>query len=777
MDHYQQNRTHQFQQPYPSDQNQFPAQYHPQHDTYQQQQQFSQYQNPWPPQFHPQSQYHQYQPQPPLPQQPQSDHPAKPPQLQTTIVSSPSVVTSERTPASPVTSTPESIDDVDPEADTEDPDDSDDLSAIRLYLSSSEYRSETTKNEKNSIRKRAKRFELHNDKLFYKQTTVESSQPTLRQVITNLQQRRRIIQQCHAVNGVDGHFGIKKTISAVTARFYWKGISDDVTQYVKTCDPCQRENPQLHKAPATLHPIPITAGFWHQVGVDLVGPLQTTTQGSKYILTCCCYFTKWTEAIPIKDKTALTVAKVLFTLQCQKGSASVFIHDQGTEFVNQVNNELCNLMHISKRIATAYHPMTNGMDERWNQTLQTALRKVIDPHTQNDWDQHLEPIMSAYRATRHESTGMTPYFMVHHQEPRLPVDIDNRDDIPTLDDKTAPILHDKDTFERYAAVMLDVKKKIFEKAEESIKKAQNRQKKNFDKRHLIPSYAIGTMVLLKNMAREARQGGKMDSHFTGPYEIVEEVGKGVYRLKNPKTSKVLAKSYNSMRFKIYFAATEHTEVDKKRKAECIDDDLAPPPPTENEYVWIKDLNLKTADKDSILNNDELNDRCMDAASTLLSKQFPSVRGLQSTLLTGSKEHCIHMGIEEDSFQLLHQSSRHHWMATAVIDGQLYMYDSIPLPIGLKLPQEIRTSLSNLYGDHLTSYLAPDNTQQKGSVDCGLFAIAFLTALCHGQRPEKLRIQQAELRPHLLKCLKSQELTPFPATQKRKFKPPIRREFL
>ena len=55
-------------------------------------------------------------------------------------------------------------------------------------------------------------------------------------------------------------------------------------------------------------------------------------------------------------------------------------------------------------------------------------RKVIDPDTQDDWDDHLESIMSAYRATRHESTGMSPYFLVHHQEPPLPVDVEHRSD-------------------------------------------------------------------------------------------------------------------------------------------------------------------------------------------------------------------------------------------------------------------------------------------------------------------------------------------------------------
>jgi hypothetical protein len=83
--------------------------------------------------------------------------------------------------------------------------------------------------------------------------------------------------------------------------------------------------------------IAINAYISIKVGVYLVGPLATTKNGNRYLLTCCCYFTKWAEAVPLEDKTAETVATELFRLQCQKGSASIFIHDQGTEFVNQIN--------------------------------------------------------------------------------------------------------------------------------------------------------------------------------------------------------------------------------------------------------------------------------------------------------------------------------------------------------------------------------------------------------------------------------------------------------
>ena len=42
-----------------------------------------------------------------------------------------------------------------------------------------------------------------------------------------------------------------------------------------------------------------------KVGIDLIGPLPTTSHGNKYIVTLVDYFSKWPEAAPLKDKTAV----------------------------------------------------------------------------------------------------------------------------------------------------------------------------------------------------------------------------------------------------------------------------------------------------------------------------------------------------------------------------------------------------------------------------------------------------------------------------------------
>ena len=51
-----------------------------------------------------------------------------------------------------------------------------------------------------------------------------------------------------------------------------------------------------------------------QIGMDLVGPLHKTPRGHKYIMTVTDYYTKWAEAAPLKDKTATSVADVLYSV-------------------------------------------------------------------------------------------------------------------------------------------------------------------------------------------------------------------------------------------------------------------------------------------------------------------------------------------------------------------------------------------------------------------------------------------------------------------------------
>ena len=94
------------------------------------------------------------------------------------------------------------------------------------------------------------------------------------------------------------------------------------------------------------------------------------------------------------------------------GCANIIISDQGQEFVNKVEEDLLRLTGTEHRLTSAYHPQSNGLTERFNQTLQTALLKLVND-TQTDWDEHLPAILFAYRTCQQRATKPTPFEVMY----------------------------------------------------------------------------------------------------------------------------------------------------------------------------------------------------------------------------------------------------------------------------------------------------------------------------------------------------------------------------
>ena len=79
----------------------------------------------------------------------------------------------------------------------------------------------------------------------------------------------------------------------------------------------------------------------------------------------------------------------LYKLITRHGVAEIVMSDQGFEFVNKVNQKLFELTGTDHRISSAYHPQTNGLDERFYLTIQQALLKFGRANTARQNIRHL----------------------------------------------------------------------------------------------------------------------------------------------------------------------------------------------------------------------------------------------------------------------------------------------------------------------------------------------------------------------------------------------------
>ena len=89
-----------------------------------------------------------------------------------------------------------------------------------------------------------------------------------------------------------------------------------------------------------LQSISVAPKVWYLVGMDLIGPFRPTAMGYQFVLTMTDYFSKYVEAVPIKDRSAVSVARGIYEVYCRQGAPVHVISDQGKEFINQVYIEL-----------------------------------------------------------------------------------------------------------------------------------------------------------------------------------------------------------------------------------------------------------------------------------------------------------------------------------------------------------------------------------------------------------------------------------------------------
>ena len=150
--------------------------------------------------------------------------------------------------------------------------------------------------------------------------------------------------------------------------------------------------------------------------------LEMSAGGYEHILVITDHFTRYAQAIPSRNQTAETTATLLFdNFVCHYRFRARLHSDQGRNFESEVIKELCTIANVDKSMTTPYHPMGDGLPERFNQTLLNMLG-TLEEEKKSDWKTYVPPLVHAYNSTRHESTGFSPRNIIFGRHPRLAVD-------------------------------------------------------------------------------------------------------------------------------------------------------------------------------------------------------------------------------------------------------------------------------------------------------------------------------------------------------------------
>ena len=233
-------------------------------------------------------------------------------------------------------------------------------------------------------------------------------------VVVPFCRRREVLDVGHR-GLIGGHFSHNKMAYSLSQHFTWPGIRKDIRAYRSACAECQKAG-RLLKPKVPMVQTPTISVPYQRMAWDLVGPLNRTVEGYRYISTVMCLGTRYPYAVALKKIDALSVAEGLMEVIQHTGIPNELLSDQGSLLMGRVVNKTCELLNIKKLKTTAYHPQTNGALERWHATLKCMLRKFDD--SSETWDKLLKYCLLVCRAMPHAASGFSPYELVHGRSMR-----------------------------------------------------------------------------------------------------------------------------------------------------------------------------------------------------------------------------------------------------------------------------------------------------------------------------------------------------------------------
>jgi transposase InsO family protein len=319
--------------------------------------------------------------------------------------------------------------------------------------------------------------------------------------------REQIMRALHS-GMLAAHPGIVRMIDKLRMHVWWPGMYADVVRYVTTCPTCQR----VKAAPSHVSPRPVHLPTrpWQILAIDAVGPLPKTKRGNEYIIDVVCCFTHYVEgwAVPSIDMVSIARA-VIDKVVCRYGLFDTLVSDRGSVFVGTLAAHVFKALRIKRVQTTAQHPQSNGMIERFHETLKTTL-KLWSHEVADEWDDLLQQAIFAYNTAYHTTLQEVPHYLAHGYDARLPLDelLGTKDsehtDVHQFAADAVERLHM--TYARITSIMQEINAERQEDSELA-RKLQ---------------LSVGDDVWLYEHATKKGENAKLKTRWLGPYKILEK---------------------------------------------------------------------------------------------------------------------------------------------------------------------------------------------------------------------------------------------------------------
>ncbi|CAL9017938.1 unnamed protein product, partial [Prunus brigantina] len=317
------------------------------------------------------------------------------------------------------------------------------------------------------------------------------------------------------------------------------------------CESCQRHGP-IQQAPSVpMNPVvkPWPFRGW---AMDLIGKIYpASNQQHCFIIVATDYFTKWVEAKPVKSTTSQEIITFIEEQIIQRfGIPESITTDRGSSFISRDMLDMAEAFKFKLLQSTPYYAQANGQAESSNKVIINIIRKMLEKNPKQ-WHEKLSETLWAYRTSKREATGMTPYALTYGHDAILPMEIAvqslriaHQHNLVGEDYSQAMLLE----LEGLDASRIDTLNKLLA-GKQAVSRAYNKRVRN-------KSFEGGEIVwkAVLPLGTHVAGYGKWSPSWEGPFIINQILGMGAYRLQDkdgeihaaPINGKWLKKFYPTM---------------------------------------------------------------------------------------------------------------------------------------------------------------------------------------------------------------------------------------
>ncbi|GJT52693.1 reverse transcriptase [Tanacetum coccineum] len=238
-------------------------------------------------------------------------------------------------------------------------------------------------------------------------------------VVGNVVQLRNNIIKYYHSDATCAHSGTTVTVHRLKSLFYWKGKHKMVKQFIRECDTCQRQKPDIAAYLGYLQTLPIPNKTWSSISMDFIKGLPSS-QDKTVVMVIVDRLSKYAHFMALQHPfTASTIAQVfldnVYKLHVLPES---IISDRDKVLLSHFWQSLFKVLKVQLKLSNAYHPQTDGQTEVVNRCLECYLR-CMTSEKPTKWVQWLALVKFWYNTNFHTAIQTTSFEAMYGQKPLI----------------------------------------------------------------------------------------------------------------------------------------------------------------------------------------------------------------------------------------------------------------------------------------------------------------------------------------------------------------------